>query len=179
VWRERRVSLPPPPPPPPPPPLSHSLSCPLSLSPLSPSLCCSGKGWAAYALRLTGFLISQLIFFSVFLPLFFLAVLRSGALFNCKGWAALHQHHWAGQGKGLIRRVLPLYATFFRRDFHPWQHDNSADIARETAHFAAAAEAVTKRSAGSSSSSSSSSAAGSSGSAKGPEAAGSASVRRR
>ena len=92
-----------------------------------------GKGWGAYALRMFGFVASQLIFFAIFTPFFLYAVVRTGALFNLRGWAALLRHHWGGGGKGLIRRVLPLYASYFAKGFHPWQHDNSADISRETA----------------------------------------------
>ena len=34
-----------------------------------------------------------------------------------------------GKNAGHFRRMLPEYFDFFRRDFHPWQHDNSAQIA--------------------------------------------------
>ena len=84
-----------------------------------------GKGWGAYALRLFGFFVSQAIFILFFVPFFLLAVARArpwgGALVDGKGWAALGRHHWAGEGKGLIRRVLPLYFSFFAKGFHPWQ----------------------------------------------------------
>ncbi|AXQ31149.1 metal-dependent hydrolase [Solimonas sp. K1W22B-7] len=32
------------------------------------------------------------------------------------------------EGSGYLRRMLPEFLDFFRRDFHPWQHDNSAQI---------------------------------------------------
>ena len=35
-----------------------------------------------------------------------------------------------GKRAGYMRRMLPEYLDFFRRDFHPWQHDNSAQIAQ-------------------------------------------------
>lgn len=35
-----------------------------------------------------------------------------------------------GRNNGHFRRLLPEYFDFFRRDFHPWQHDNSAEIAK-------------------------------------------------
>ena len=25
---------------------------------------------------------------------------------------------------GMLRRVFPAWLSFFRKDFHPWQHDN-------------------------------------------------------
>lgn len=34
-----------------------------------------------------------------------------------------------GRNNGHFRRLLPEYLDFFRPDFHPWQHDNSAEIA--------------------------------------------------
>lgn len=86
-------------------------------------------------LRIFGFIVSQLIFLVLFTPLFIYAVARAGALFNWRGWRALHQHHWAAGGKGLIRRVLGLYSSFFRFDFHPWQHDNAADLQAEAARY--------------------------------------------
>ncbi|MEK6788118.1 MAG: metal-dependent hydrolase [Pseudomonadota bacterium] len=33
-----------------------------------------------------------------------------------------------GKNTGYFRRMLPEYVDFFRRDFHPWEHDNSAQI---------------------------------------------------
>jgi predicted metal-dependent hydrolase len=94
-----------------------------------------GKGLGAYALRIFGFLVSQAIFAVLFAPLFLYAVVRAGALFDWRGWCGLIRHHWAGGGKGLIRRVTGLYWSFFKFGFHPWQHDNTADLARETLRF--------------------------------------------
>ena len=34
-----------------------------------------------------------------------------------------------GKNAGHFRRMIPAYLDFFRPDFHPWQHDNSGDIA--------------------------------------------------
>jgi predicted metal-dependent hydrolase len=82
-----------------------------------------GKGLGAYALRIFGFLVSQAIFAVLFAPLFLYAVVRAGALFDWRGWC------------GLIRRVTGLYWSFFKFGFHPWQHDNTADLARETLRF--------------------------------------------
>lgn len=33
-----------------------------------------------------------------------------------------------GPRAGYLRKMLPEFLDFFRRDFHPWQHDNSAQI---------------------------------------------------
>ena len=47
---------------------------------------------------------------------------KDGQLFNPKTW-------WQGirfyfLRPGLVRRILPEYLDYFRRDFHPWMHDN-------------------------------------------------------
>ncbi len=92
-----------------------------------------GRGVGAYALRIFGFVVSQAIFLILFLPLFLYAVVRAGALFDLRGWRGLLRHHWAGNGKGLIRRVTGLYWSFFKFNFHPWQHDNAEDLQKEAA----------------------------------------------
>ena len=88
-----------------------------------------GSGLGAYVLRIVGFLLSQMIFMLVFAPLFIFCMIRSGGFFSCRAWGALLQHHWGKNG--LIRRVVPLYFSFFEYRFHPWGHDNSAEIAHE------------------------------------------------
>lgn len=98
-----------------------------------------GRGVGAYALRMVGFIIAQLIFAVLFVPLFLFAVCRSGALFDAAGWRALFAHHWAGEGKGILRRMGAVYRAFFRMSFHPSDHDNHGDLAREAKRFAAAA----------------------------------------
>lgn len=35
-----------------------------------------------------------------------------------------------GRNGGYLRRLLPEYFAFFRRDYHPWQHDNSDQLGR-------------------------------------------------
>lgn len=56
----------------------------------------------------------------------FISVLKllkqDGQLFNWSMWKTGMQFFW---GKpGVFRRLAPLFFMFFRRDFHPWQHDN-------------------------------------------------------
>ncbi len=33
---------------------------------------------------------------------------------------------------GFLRRIVPRYVQWYRRDFHPWQHDNSGHVAAWT-----------------------------------------------
>jgi predicted metal-dependent hydrolase len=46
---------------------------------------------------------------------------------------------WALVSPGFFRHIMPQWLAFFRRDFHPWQHDNSELIARWKATYEAAA----------------------------------------
>lgn len=55
---------------------------------------------------------------------------RDGSLFNIG--STLRGLNWMfgfGNNAGHFRRMLPEVLTFFRPNFHPWEHDNSADIA--------------------------------------------------
>lgn len=42
--------------------------------------------------------------------------------------------------KGFLTRLIPAYRTFYRNDFHPWQHDNRSLIGRFTIREAASQE---------------------------------------
>jgi predicted metal-dependent hydrolase len=87
-----------------------------------------GKGLFAYALRLFALAMALIIFLTLFLPTFLYFVIGAGGLFDGRGWAGLWRHHWGGTAtqKGMMRRMGPLIKQYFARDFHPWQHDNSA-----------------------------------------------------
>ncbi len=89
-----------------------------------------GKGLFAYALRVFALGVAMTIFFALFIPTFLYFVVRAGGLLDFGGWAGLARHHWgsggpAGEGKGMMRRMGPLLRHYFRRDFHPWDHDNA------------------------------------------------------
>ncbi len=90
-----------------------------------------GSGVWAYALRVFALAVAMIIFFALFIPTFIYFVVRAGGLLDFGGWAGLARHHWArggpaGEGRGMMRRMRPLLREYFRRDFHPWQHDNSS-----------------------------------------------------
>ena len=51
---------------------------------------------------------------------------EGGQLFNLKAWAKGANVLWGRPG--IFRKILPQYLDFFRRDFHPWQHNNMADL---------------------------------------------------
>lgn len=81
-----------------------------------------GTGVKAYSLRVTAFILANLVFWSVFLPFYVAMLARSGGLANIKGWAGI-VNLLAGR-PGIMRRVFPDWLDFFRPGFHPWMHDN-------------------------------------------------------
>lgn len=47
---------------------------------------------------------------------------QDGQLWNWRMWKTGTQFFWGKQG--VIRRLIPHFLAFFKRDFHPWNHDN-------------------------------------------------------
>jgi predicted metal-dependent hydrolase len=81
-----------------------------------------GKGVNAYAQRTLAFVLANAIFWSLFLPFYAAMLRRSGGLTKVGGWLKVGNMLF---GKpGVMRRVLPDWADFFRPGFHPWMHDN-------------------------------------------------------
>jgi predicted metal-dependent hydrolase len=81
-----------------------------------------GRGVNAYAQRTLAFVLANAIFWSLFLPFYAAMLRRSGGLTQIGGWLKL-ANILAGK-PGIMRRVLPDWADFFRPTFHPWMHDN-------------------------------------------------------
>ncbi|MCC2638738.1 MAG: hypothetical protein K0Q68_2457 [Moraxellaceae bacterium] len=81
-----------------------------------------GKGVNAYVQRTAAFVIANALFWSLFLPFYAVMLGRSGGLTSLRGWLKVGNVLF---GKpGVMRRVLPDWADFFRPGFHPWMHDN-------------------------------------------------------
>lgn len=104
-----------------------------------------GKGVNAYAQRTTAFVLANVIFWSAFLPFYAAMLSRSGGVSKISGWLKLGNILF---GKpGIMRRVLPDWADFFRPGFHPWMHDNrqfldnAKALTEQIATFQAAATA--------------------------------------
>ncbi|GAB3378283.1 metal-dependent hydrolase [Lysobacter fragariae] len=73
----------------------------------------------------TALLIATTLFFTTSV------MISNRSLFNLRDWVgALHWMFGFGPRAGYFRKMLPEYFEFFRRDFHPWQRDNSAQIAQ-------------------------------------------------
>lgn len=51
-----------------------------------------------------------------------------GHAFNVKSWARGMARYWGPRGK--FTKLIPAYLDYYRRDFHPWQHDNRDVIAK-------------------------------------------------
>lgn len=81
-----------------------------------------GKGARAYLLRVSAFILANVIFWSLYLPFYTAMLARSGGVLNPKGWLKL-VNFVAGK-PGVLRRVVPEWLDFFKPGFHPWQHDN-------------------------------------------------------
>ena len=81
-----------------------------------------GKGVNAYVQRTAAFVIANALFWSLFLPFYAAMLSRSGGVTKIGGWLKLGN---ILLGKpGIMRRMLPDWADFFRPGFHPWMHDN-------------------------------------------------------
>lgn len=105
-----------------------------------------GKGVNAYAQRTAAFVIANALFWSLFLPFYASMLGRSGGVTRVGGWLKLGNILF---GKpGIMRRVLPDWADFFRPGFHPWMHDNrqfldkAPALTEQIAGFHAAAAAT-------------------------------------
>ena len=58
---------------------------------------------------------------------------RDGLLWKWRIWRDGLRWMWGKDG--LFRPLVKVYLDFYRRDFHPWQHDNQALIARYREEF--------------------------------------------
>ncbi len=64
---------------------------------------------------------------------------KEGHLFSGKAWGSFFR--WSLGKRGLIRRALPTYFDYYRPGFHPWDHDNSGDVAVWKAAYGASVPA--------------------------------------
>ena len=76
----------------------------------------------AYALRVVIMLVTTIDFWLRVFRSHFALVRADGALLDVGGWWKLFRFLWSSPG-GMRKLALPLL-DYFRRDFHPWQHDN-------------------------------------------------------
>jgi predicted metal-dependent hydrolase len=87
-----------------------------------------GEAPGHYAERVAAFLIASAFLFPT-VHYFQARMLRQDGLLSSPRLWARGLRKLYGRG-GLLSRLVPQYIEYFRRDFHPWQHDNSALIAK-------------------------------------------------
>lgn len=81
-----------------------------------------GRGARAYVERTGGLVLATVIFWYKIAPTYFRILKAEGKLTDFKGWAVWY--HYALGRVGFLRKLAPLWLDYFRRDFHPWDHDN-------------------------------------------------------
>jgi uncharacterized protein len=81
-----------------------------------------GRGTGAYLERSAGMVLATVIFWSIMIPAYVAVIRREGKLTDLKGWRFLAQNIITKVP--FFPRLLKPYMDYFRRDFHPWDHDN-------------------------------------------------------
>ena len=98
-----------------------------------------GKGAKAYAIRSGGMVAATAIFWALTIPVFLEVLRTEGKLTDVKGWRKFFRYTLGDVG--LLRKQFLPYLSYFRPDFHPWQHDNRqylSEIPELERQFAAA-----------------------------------------
>lgn len=86
-----------------------------------------GRGLGAYLQRSAGLVLATVVFWAIMLP-FYLRVLHAdGRLTDRRGWGKLVRYLFTEQA--FLRKLVRPWADYFRRDFHPWDHDNRHHLA--------------------------------------------------
>jgi predicted metal-dependent hydrolase len=94
-----------------------------------------GRGRAAYWRRAIVMLITTVDFWLRVFRCHFALVRADGAAADVRGWWKLFRFLWITPGG--MRQLVRPWRAYFRRDFHPWQHDNFALVQRWQAAFEA------------------------------------------
>jgi predicted metal-dependent hydrolase len=81
-----------------------------------------GRGAGAYAKRATGMALATVIFWSIMIPSFIVALRAEKKLTDVKGWQQFYRFTFGEVG--LLRMQLRDYFDYFRPDFHPWDQNN-------------------------------------------------------
>lgn len=88
-----------------------------------------GTDTRAYLIRTSSMLTAMAIFWPVTLSFFLYMNTQSGGFKDRKSWGTLSNLLFSRK-RGIIRHFARDMADYFRRDFHPWDHDNSAELVR-------------------------------------------------
>jgi predicted metal-dependent hydrolase len=79
-------------------------------------------------------LVTTVIFWVLVFRYHFRLVRADGIAGDLKGWGSLFRFLWVSPG---ALRLFRPWLDYFRRDFHPWQHDNLAHVERWKADYEA------------------------------------------
>lgn len=99
-----------------------------------------GEGRRAYWLRVRVMLLITLAFWADVFRHTVALVRADGATTDVRGWWRLFRFLWVKPGG--MWRIWRLWLDYFRRDFHPWQHDNRGHVEAWKAAYAEPAEAL-------------------------------------
>jgi predicted metal-dependent hydrolase len=95
-----------------------------------------GNGLGAYLRRAAVMLVTTIIFWVLVFHCHFRLVRADGAAGDLRGWRSVFRWLWVSPG--WMPRLFRPWLDYFRRDFHPWQHDNLAHVERWKADYEAA-----------------------------------------
>jgi predicted metal-dependent hydrolase len=94
-----------------------------------------GTDRAAYLLRVVVMLAATIDFWMRVAQYHFALVRADGAATDLRGWWRCWWFQFVSPGG--LRKLARPWAQYFRRDFHPWQHDNSEHVRRWVTAYAA------------------------------------------
>jgi len=94
----------------------------------------AGEGTRAYLQRCVIMLIVTVDFWARVFRYVFALVRADGGLGDVRGWWRLFKWLWISPGG--LRQLGRPWLSYFRRDFHPWQHDNSSHVEHWKAAYA-------------------------------------------
>jgi predicted metal-dependent hydrolase len=93
-----------------------------------------GEGTRAWVQRSIVMLLVTVDFWLRVFRYHFRLVYADGAAGDVRGWWRLFRWLWLSPGG--MRQLVRPWLSYFRRDFHPWQHDNSSHVERWKAAYA-------------------------------------------
>ena len=94
-----------------------------------------GTGWGAYWTRVHTMLGATLIFWFLVLRYHVAFMRADGGATDLRGWWQAFRFLWIAPGG--LRKIVRPWLSYFRRDFHPWQHDNRQHVDRWKAAYGA------------------------------------------
>jgi predicted metal-dependent hydrolase len=93
-----------------------------------------GTGTLAYLTRVSTMIGATIVFWLLVFR-FHLAMVRAdGVALDVRGWWRMFRFLWVAPGG--LRKIVRPWLGYFRRDFHPWQHDNTHHVERWKAAYA-------------------------------------------